>query len=75
MRKKYIINRMQSLIDTSRGKIINDTQIRKYASMASQADCKEEFFLTIYIIKLVEHQVNEKKLFEKCFRRNNKNGK
>ncbi|HOB16477.1 MAG: hypothetical protein WC155_02760 [Candidatus Cloacimonadales bacterium] len=42
--KKYIINRMQSLIDTSRGKIINDTQIRKYASMASQADCKEEFF-------------------------------
>jgi hypothetical protein len=58
--KKYIINRMETLVDNTRGKIIQDTQIRKYASMASKSDCKEEF-LNYMHYQIGRARSNEKK--------------
>jgi hypothetical protein len=59
--KTYIINRMESLVDNSKGKIIQDTQIRKYASMASKSDCKEEF------LNYMHYQIGRARNNEKNF--------
>jgi hypothetical protein len=41
--KTYLINEMMALMDNHGESAPANTQIRKYASMATKSDCKEEF--------------------------------